>query len=414
MYLRRTGQGQNACQEVWLEDVEPVSKYREVISPDLQNLLKLKLWELDGYVIAMSYWFEAGTLGAFLGAGAYADGPKKMVTNLWPKWEQRLSEFAPVRLLMRRAVDRQMKAADNIDAERVLPESSFSTAGCLWILADRAKTAQRSNRSECIRNLQHFLTRLTTNQVLKRMEVNLCESVPALGATPVVDDTLVILNVVDGVVDLEPLLLQLEEGDAVSPGLHSILLAMQRGRVLNTRVSLAELLTHAWKLNQMWLFIPVMQQVAEAIEAFIHNDPNTITNPLDSCTQLPGRWDVSVLDSLFMGEAQTGAPRAHLKEAHMRAYLTLVAGRTKTGRRRHFSIDSLRNFSLWRYAYVGKQFLQTCRRFSIALDGTRLGARDILLMALMGIDDDGHAEVMWLPPQAALSNPFHICIYIYL
>ena len=65
--------------------------------------------------------------------------------------------------------------------------------------------------------------------------------------------------------------MQLEEEDAVAPGLHAIVLKLQSGPVLNTRVSLAELLVQAWKLQQMWLFIPVMQQVAEAIEVLEEN-----------------------------------------------------------------------------------------------------------------------------------------------
>ena len=69
---------------------------------------------------------------------------------------------------------------------------------------------------------------------------------------------------------------------------------------------------------------------------------------------------------------------------------------------------SRERFVRWgEYLDVGQLHMKQCKRFSVALDGTRVGGRDVAYFVVMGTTVDGVTECMWGPPQVILECAKH-------
>ena len=57
-----------------------------------------------------------------------------------------------------------------------------------------------------------------------------------------------------------------------------------------------------------------------------------------------------------------------------------------------------------RYTVASKDFFSRCMCVSIAADGSRIGGKEVLLVAVLGTTAFGEVKVCWAPPQVALEG----------
>ena len=104
-----------------------------------------------------------------------------------------------------------------------------------------------------------------------------------------------------------------------------------------------------------------------------------------------------------MGLGSEGGEAATFIDQHVRAYLSLRKPlRRKDGRLApKFSAQGGIQQILVRYLDAARHFFAPDRMsaLSIAVDGSRVGGKDVFLIAIFGTDRDGVSKAAWGPPQ---------------
>ena len=100
-----------------------------------------------------------------------------------------------------------------------------------------------------------------------------------------------------------------------------------------------------------------------------------------------------------------GLPAATFVEGHVRSFHALRRPHKRWGKKGPplVQVSSTVGKELSRYLEASRGFLATCTSLSVACDASRVGGKDVLLVAILGIQSNGCAKVLWAPPQVTCS-----------
>lgn len=153
-----------------------------------------------------------------------------------------------------------------------------------------------------------------------------------------------------------------------------------------------------------WLAAPLLQQVARALDVL--SPPESFNrNPMEGAERTWGKEaDLDLTLHLVQGLGQAGSSNeggATFVEQHVAAFQKLRKTPRKWGKRGppRPSVFRGTHSLLLRYRDAAKRFLEKCPRLCVALDASRVGGKDVLLVAILGTAEDGSQKAAWAPPQ---------------
>lgn len=380
-----------------LEPPRPTAYYPETLHQG--EVMKMKVWKLHHMATPCNLWWELPSLLKWFACDNYKKN--QFFRNNLTTWSNRLAPILAPRLCLRRSVDRCSNLSTT-SFDRCLPESAASTFGLLFVLADRVVSSQWEGKDAAESALATFVAMHLTADNPTKIFVNANRTMrSAVCGKCVRDDFAIVIDITGGVCDLRPLL-EVVSGEPEEPLIQSLMMDRARPGGFKTQWSVSGVLVRlvSGRDDYAWLTRQFIGGVALAIDVAFEKADHA-TNPAATTHQLDGgRWDQTLIDHLAMGQGMEPSARGAVNvDSHMNAYFTLVAGRTAKGKKRRFSVSTAKDFICNRYQYVGKRWMAKCSNFCLSMDATRLGGRDTMAMALMGLCEEGDMT-MWVNPQA--------------
>lgn len=166
------------------------------------------------------------------------------------------------------------------------------------------------------------------------------------------------------------------------------------------RLPLSALLIVSFREDELWLFRQLLFQVAEAIDT-IALERNWSSNPLNA-SDLPGtRYNAAVVEKLALGEGRASSSRALLPAAHVESYNALQPSRFRRWGICKSLVMRSSEAILLQYEDVGRTFLRECDVVSVAVDASRVGRREVLVLVLVGLKPSGEFMGVLAAPQVS-------------
>ena len=165
------------------------------------------------------------------------------------------------------------------------------------------------------------------------------------------------------------------------------------------------LLTTSHRRHLFWLARGLVHQVARAIECH-RSHLDWSPNPLEGDRIWGGRADIALTTHLSMGLGgeDAGSDPTPFVEANVKHYLRLRKRHRKWGKKLKPAKPSAQrgvSMILSRYLATSQQFfsVENCSNIVISCDASRVGGREVLLVALLGTSHSGDTRVCWAPLQ---------------
>lgn len=340
-----------------------------------------------------SMWWELRLL-----AGLWGLEPKAFLANMmrnhWKRWLAILEAFEmPPELSLRRGFDRLRQDTHYM---RSLPEHTISSSALLLLSAWRVFTSRGTGtRAQASDFLGAFLMLFFDGEDIELMLV-LEGAGSRLGCVHSAASLAVLVD--SGRVFLKPLLdaLPIEKAHR----LHAVMVAEDLvSQAENGVVRLDEFLLTVFAFKEKWLVRQVFGQVGKFIDVLIHEKAFS-SCPLSASEDSPSlpkhaRRDCQLVHKLALGEGVGDCPgRAWQQGSFVRAY-ELLSPPCK--RMRVLTPRELNEDLMLKVLQAGQSILQTARHLSVALDGTRLGNKDVNFLAVGGFASDRRFRIMWAP-----------------
>ena len=102
-----------------------------------------------------------------------------------------------------------------------------------------------------------------------------------------------------------------------------------------------------------------------------------------------------------LGAASSSAGPATMVERHVATFHALRKPHRRWGKKGapRVNVRAGTTSLLLRYRTAAKRFLEQCPTLSVALDASRVGGKDVLLVAILGTAETGEQRVCWAPPR---------------
>lgn len=339
-------------------------------------------------------WWEMRLLGNIFGLDSKTF-LRNLTRNHWRRWTHALLDFMPLCRGARKGYDRSQKDQHYL---RCLPEATFSTQGlvvlCLW----RWRRARGDGHREAAAEfLDRFLGMAFLGEAVELLLYLGDEPKVRMGTVhSQASVSLCIDNNVAWISDFAAALpsalfchcrsLEAEEVEAVDTmPLHLFLFVI-------------------FCMDVRSLTQQIIGQVSSIMDDILQ-ERKLADNPMEieeDEASLPkhARHDGQLLDKLAMGEGiqGPGAKRAWQQGAFVQHYQMV----TKGGKRlRPLDCKAMNEDIMVRMLQVAAHHLEGSRHLSVALDGTRLGNKDVNFVAVGG-SKDNRFRIAWAPAQAAL------------
>ena len=163
------------------------------------------------------------------------------------------------------------------------------------------------------------------------------------------------------------------------------------------RLPLSALLIWTWRNDELWLFKQLILQVSLLVDE-IAPDKGWSQNPL-AASDLPGaRWPSAVVEALALGEGHASASRDALPSQHVESFNSLRPSKRRWGIARSL-VGRMNESICLRYEDVGRTWMQHAKIISVALDASRIGRQEILVLIVAGVQATGEVLAMLAPPQ---------------
>lgn len=366
-----------------------------------QTRWNYKLYRLPWMVRGCRLWWALGVfIQVMYAAPSYKD-VGRVATNHWQRWLTWTACFVDPPCAFRKAID---KSGKDRSWFRFLLEGTASTAGLLaWLVCcsvegreDTPRMAAQLLESLCSFFLGHMDIQLHVPLDPSMAAAFLfegCTNHPSLAEAVPVDG---------GQIWLQPILSQME---GVSQNLfHQVCHLLEtRGQVENGRVSVATLLVELNRIEDLqWLSRALLLPLSVFLEAGVLEREHS-GNPVDFPVSLGACVDHHLQDLLGQGGGATGSTDlAVVPEAHNRSFKALRKQHTRWGKKKAAqpNIERGRRVMLCRYQAACKDHFSKCSSITVALDGSRVGGREMLLVIVFGTDGEGNSFAAWAPPQA--------------
>lgn len=373
-------------------DLKVSSRYfsLEVSGQRFRMKAYLVLWS------APQVWWEIRLMGPLLGLDS-----KSFLSNLtrnhWKRWTAALDGFLPVCRGARKGADRSLKDRQYL---RCLPEATFSTCGLILVVLGRWKSSRGSGCREASASflrgfLLHFLSQ-------EDVEVQFCPDMSAIARVGTVHSRASAGVAIDqGMVYIQQFV------DSLGPGQQALFMHLVRIEADDEVASDGVLPVHQFLLAlycmcQASLTMQIVGQVAALLDDIMKEGGGTAT-PMEVEEDSPvlpkhARHDVCLMHALSMGSGLgDGEQQAWQQAAFVRHYQMV----NPSGKRlRRLDVRSMNADIMLRVLQVGEDHFSKCRHLNIAIDGTRLGNKDVNFVAIGGRRENGEYRASWCPVQA--------------
>lgn len=361
----------------------------------------LQSWCLPYFARGLRNWWTLGDLVVLFHPDCKPESVAPFIQNTWGRWARHLALFGPIDLLLQRGIDRSGR---NRHWRRHLVEHTVSTTGLLALHLVHM-CLFRVPPPQCVRQaLADFLKRrlkdgdYTLDLSLDRVHSDAYSH--AGGAVP--PELAVSLPLRGATAYIAPFLEASSDNEHVR--LRRLFEQLHHdGLCDDTTVPLVHLLQATYQQEELqWLARALVHQVARLIDSY--RDPADFSdNPLQGDRLWGSRADPALSYHLAQGlgglDEQGNAPHV---EAAARDFCRLRKKHKRWSKRRQPvpGIGAAQGRMLSRYLEACKCFLRTCTEINIACDGSRVGGKEILLVAVLAKNKDGVLKTMWAPPQA--------------
>lgn len=387
----------DGCQLVSPKSVEISALYLQVKVGATRT--KLKAYRLQW--CNPQYWWEARYLGKAWGLDVKRF-TANMMRNHWRRWEDAVSPFLPLaRALHRRADPR----GHDRHYMRCLPESTLSTHAVLLLTLWRGTAARGdSTREGATAFLQDFIAQFFMEEDVE-LELTLDFDVQVQmgcvhsGASTVVpiDRGVVYLSYFTQALDET-----LQDKFVVGLGMLDIQVDPDTGTM-----RFADFLLSVYHLGIGTIIAQVVGQTASFIEVLAGEKgmtPNAMQVEEDE-PSLPkhARHDRRLVDQLAMGQGLALDEKQHWQQG---AFVRTFHAVTQAGKRmRVIPPKQLNESIMLRQLQTSCAVLMEARHINVAIDGTRLGRKDVNFLAVGGVVPAGGFRISWAPIQAPHGVP---------
>ena len=168
--------------------------------------------------------------------------------------------------------------------------------------------------------------------------------------------------------------------------------------------SLARLLVELYAIEELqWLARALLLPASVWIEEG-WKDTERSSNPLDFDAHWGGQADHHLSELLVQGKGASGSSEtAVFPEQHSRSFTLLRKRHKLWGKKKRgapLQVASSRRCMLVRYRQASLDHFKQCQCISVALDGSRIGGKEVVLFMLTGTNAQGVTLSAWAPPQA--------------
>lgn len=375
-------------------DLQDKALYKQVVIDSVRYKLKVYLsaWVFPGA------WWEVRLL-----AGVWGLAPKTFIANMmknyWKRWSVVLEGLClPLQLCLRKGIDRQGK---DLYYMRSLPEHSLSTMGLLVITSWRFCSSRGDGtRAQAAAFLSSFLSIFFDGEDVELL-IDADSSIDCRpGSVP--SSASVGVPIDDGRVFLKPLMEALKDR---AHRFHETMIAEEFvSQQENGMIPLHEFLLSVFVFRERWLLTQVFGQVASFVDVLM-SEKGFCDCPLsveEDSPSLPKhvRRDRQLVHKLALGEgAGSTGERAWQQGSFVRAF-ELLSPPAK--RMRTLTPMELNEDLMLKVLQAGQGILKTARHVCVALDGTRLGNKDVNFLAIGGFAADQRFRMMWAPVMVLL------------
>ena len=125
--------------------------------------------------------------------------------------------------------------------------------------------------------------------------------------------------------------------------------------------------------------------------------------PLAEDASFGGIADHHLTEHLVQGKGiQEDGERDTFVEAHCRSFIRLRKRRSLWGNKpqKAPSLNRGTGAMLSRYRAACVDCFSHCLSLGVALDGSRVGGKEMLLIVIVGTNPEGETKCVWAPPQA--------------
>lgn len=373
----------------------------------------LKQWCLKWMTRGLQMWWSAGDLAHLYHPGLKGDMVPRYVLNSWARWAGYVQDVMPVHIGLRKGIDRR---GHEFHWTRFLPEPTLCTTALLTVLLGQATQCKVPERT----SVQYVLSALLKER-LAGQAVDLLVPLDKEYATAYCFPGVQPPPALCARLPLDGHLLQAKPLVAQAPGITRLRLTWLVGRLADAgevtagKVDLgAFLVALRQDVTISWMLKGFVHQVGRLLEAVSPPECFSV-NPLEGVERTwGGAADIDMTFHLVqgLGADSSAGEAATFVEQHVESFHRLRKHKKRDAKNPKAAKMNLRRTTsafLMRYQMAAKAFLSQCPVISVALDASRVGGKDVLLVAILGTSEAGETKVAWAPPQAGSSAVERLC-----